>query len=271
MKIYDCFMYFDEDLMLDIRLNVLDKYVNKFIIAEATIDHAGNNKNINFDIKKFSKFKHKINHLIIDDLPKNIGFIKKNWSPSHIRDQFQRNSLIKGIKELNENDWVMISDIDEIPDPMKINFFDPKNKYACFIQKNFQAKLNNLNISESQWPGTKICVKKYLKSPQWLRNIKIKKVPFWKFYKPKQPQIINDGGWHFSFLKNPENISKKIKSFAHQEYNNLVFSDLDKIKKRVDSGKDLFDRDINYKAIEIDNSFPEYIQKNKEKLSDWII
>jgi len=159
-------MYFDEDLMLDIRLNILDKYVNKFIIAEATIDHAGNNKDINFDIKKFSKFKHKINHLIIDDLPKNIGFIKKNWSPSHIRDQFQRNSLIKGIKELNENDWVMISDIDEIPDPMKINFFDPKNKYACFIQKNFQAKLNNLNISESQWPGTKICVKKYLKSPQ---------------------------------------------------------------------------------------------------------
>ena len=66
-------------------------------------------------------------------------------------------------------------------------------------------------------------------------------------------------------------ISKKIKSFAHQEYNNLLFSDLDKIKKRVESGKDLFDRDINYKTIEIDNSFPEYIQKNKDKLSDWII
>ena len=271
MKIYDCFMYFDEDLMLDIRFNVLDKYVNKFIIAEATVDHAGNTKNINFDINKFSKFKHKINHLIIDDLPKNVGYFKKNWSPAHFRDQFQRNSLMKGIKELNENDWVMISDIDEIPNPNKIDLFDPKNKYACFIQKNFQAKLNNLNVSESQWPGTKICVKKYLKSPQWLRNIKINKKLFWKFYKPKQPQIIDNGGWHFSFLKNPENISKKIKSFAHQEYNNSIFSDLDKIKKRVALGKDLFDRNLIYKKIEIDSSFPEYIQKNKDKLSDWII
>ena len=264
-------MYFDEDLMLDIRLNVLDKYVNKFIIAEATVDHAGNKKNINFDINKFSKFKHKINHLIIDDLPKTVGYFKKNWSSAHFRDQFQRNSLMRCIKELNENDWVMISDIDEIPNPNKISLFDPKNKYACFIQKNFQAKLNNLNISESQWPGTKICVKKYLKSPQWLRNIKIKKKLFWKFYKPKQPQIIDNGGWHFSFLKNPENISKKIKSFAHQEYNTSMFSDLDKIKERVALGKDLFDRNLIYKKIEIDSSFPEYIQKNKDKLSDWII
>ena len=117
----------------------------------------------------------------------------------------------------------------------------------------------------------KKCVKKHLKSPQWLRNIKIKKKSFWKFYKPKQPQIIDNGGWHFSFLKNTENISKKIKSFAHQEYNTSMFSDLDKIKERVALGKDLFDRNLIYKKIEIDSSFPEYIQKNKDKLSDWII
>ena len=271
MNIYDCFMYFDEDLILDIRLNILDKYVDKFIIAEATIDHAGKEKKINFNINKFSKFKHKIKHLIVDNVPRDVKFYKKNWNSAHIRDQFQRNSLIKGLQELNENDWVMISDIDEIPDPKKINLFNPKNKYACFVQKNFQAKLNQLNISEPLWPGTKICVKKYLKSPQWLRNIKIKNVPFWKFYKPKKPQIINEGGWHFSFLKTPENISNKIKSFAHQEYNKKKYSDVESIKRRISLGKDLFDRNLSYKNIKIDNSFPEYIQKNKIKLSDWII
>ena len=73
--------------------------------------------------------------------------------------------------------------------------------YGCFLQKNFQSKINLQNLDLKSWPGTKICKKRNLKSPQWLRNIKIKKRPFWKFYKPKQPQLIYDGGWHFSFLK----------------------------------------------------------------------
>ena len=79
------------------------------------------------------------------------------------------------------------------------------------MQKNFQSKINMINMSQKYWGGTKICQKKFLKSPQWLRNIKTKKRPFWKFYKPKEPQLIFDGGWHFSYLKKPENISKKIK------------------------------------------------------------
>ena len=83
----------------------------------------------------------------------------------------------------------MISDIDEIPNPKKIREFNVKNKYACFLQKNFQSKLNLLNVSEVDWPGTKICQKKYLKSPQWLREIKVKKNLFGKFFN-KKIQII---------------------------------------------------------------------------------
>ena len=93
----------------------------------------------------------------------------------------------------------MISDIDEIPDPYKIKEFDVKKRYACFLQKNFQSKLNLLNITDKNWPGTKICQKKFLKSPQWLRNLKTKKRPFWKFFKDKVPQLIREGGGHFSF------------------------------------------------------------------------
>jgi beta-1,4-mannosyl-glycoprotein beta-1,4-N-acetylglucosaminyltransferase len=165
----------------------------------------------------------------------------------------------------------MISDIDEIPNPKKIIEFDLKEKYACLLQKNFQSKLNLLNITNNYWPGTKICQKKFLKSPQWLRNIKTKKVPFWKFFKDKEPQLINDAGWHFSFLKTPPLIRKKIISYSHQEFNKEEFINEENIEKKINKGEDLFNRNIKYKAIAVDKSFPKYIFKNKEYFKNWII
>ena len=270
MKLIDCFMYFDEDLVLEIRLNTLNNIVDKFVIAEATRDHAGRKKNLNFNIEKFSKFKDKIEYLIIDDLPINVKSNKKNWHENHLRDQFQRNSLAKGYKDCSDEDLIMISDIDEIPDPKKIKEFDIKNKYACFLQKNFQSKINLLNITDNFWAGTKICQKKYLKSPQWLRNIKTKKRPFWKFYKDKEPQLIYAGGWHFSFLKSPESIKRKISSYAHNEFNTKDFTNIDEIRRKIDLGKDLFNREIIYKKISVDSSYPKYIFDNKDKLKNWI-
>ena len=264
-------MYFDEDLILEIRLNTLSKIVDKFIIGEATRDHAGKDKKLNFNIKKFNKFKDKIEYLIIDDIPKNVEKQKKRWHENHIRDQFQRNALERGIINCNPDDWIMISDIDEIPDPNKIKEFDIKKNYACLLQKNFQSKLNLLNTTDNYWPGTKICQKKNLKSPQWLRDLKIKKRPFWKFYKEKEPQLIKDAGWHFSFLKSPSSIRKKIISYSHQEFNKEEFINENNIETRIKKGEDLFKRDIQYKVIEVDETFPEYIFKNKEYFKDWII
>ena len=271
MKLYDCCMYFDEDLMLDLRLNTLNKHVDKFVIAEATREHSGREKKLNFDIKNFSHFKDKIIYLVIEDLPINVKSKKKNWTPNHWRDQYQRNSLIRGLEKCNENDLIMISDIDEIPDPKKLSEFKIKNKYACFLQKNFQSKLNLQNITDKYWMGTKICQKKYLKSPQWLRDIKTKKRSFWKFYKPKEPQLILDGGWHFSFLKKPKDIAKKIKAYSHQEFYKDEFVDEKKISERINNNVDLFDRNIVYKKVELDKSFPEYVFNNKDFFKEWII
>ena len=271
MKLIDCFMYFDDDLVLDIRLNTLNEHVNRFVIVEATLDHAGNSKKLNFNIEKFNKFKNKINYIVVEDLPKNVDDFKKNWHPAHMRDQFQRNALERGYKDFNDEDLIMISDIDEIPNPEKISEFDVKNKYACFIQKNFQAKINNLNITEENWAGTKICQKKFLKSPQWLRNIKTKKKKIWAFYKDKEPQIILNGGWHFSFLKKNELIQKKIKAFAHGEFNQSNLTNLENIEKRINSGIDIFDRPYKYKKIDLNKQFPEYILKNKSKFKEWIL
>ena len=264
-------MYFDEDLVLDIRLNTLFDSVDKFIIAEATRDHAGKEKKLNFNINKFSKFKNKIEYLIIEDLPIKVSAQKNNWHENHLRDQFQRNSLSKGYEKFDDNDLIMISDIDEIPDPKKISSFEHKKKYACFLQRNFQSKLNLLNTSDGYWAGTKICKKKNLKSPQWLRDIKIKEVPFWKFYKPKQPQLIENGGWHFSFLKLPEDIVTKINSYSHQEFNKAEFVDPHKIREKIDNKKDLFNRKITYEKVDVDKYCPEYIVRNKDKFKEWII
>ena len=264
-------MYFDEDLVLDLRLNILNESVSNFVVAEATKDHTGNDKKLNFNIDNFSKFKDKITYVIVDDIPTDIKSYKKNWPVHHLRDQHQRNALVKGYENSCEDDLIMISDIDEIPDPNKINEFNTNNKYACFLQKNFQSKINLLNVTEKYWMGTKIIQKKYLKSPQWLRNIKTVKPAFWKFYKPKQPQLINDGGWHFSFLKEPKGISKKIKSYSHSEYNKIEFTDEEKIENRIRNKKDIFDRNFKYEKIDLDNTFPSYILENKDKYKNWII
>ena len=271
MKLIDCFMYFDEDVMMDIRLNILSDYVDRFVIAEATMDHAGNKKKLNFDINKYEKFKDKIRYIIVDDLPKEVKRFKKNWSSAHVRDQYQRNALERGYLDCSDDDLIMISDLDEIPRPEKIKEFNPKNKYGCFVQKDFQIKLNLHNTTLPDWGGTKICQKKNLKSPQWLRSIKIKKYPFWKFYKPKLPQLIYDGGWHFSFVKTPEKISQKLTSYAEQQFNNEKFNNIKKIKEKINNNEDLLGRDFKYRKIEIDNSYPKYIRENKEKFKNFIL
>jgi beta-1,4-mannosyl-glycoprotein beta-1,4-N-acetylglucosaminyltransferase len=270
MKVIDCFMYFDEDRLLEIRLNTLYDYVEKFVIVEANLDHAGNVRKPQFNIEKFSKFKNKIQYILIKNLPTHNNFYKKNWGPSWRRENLQRDALSIGFNNCDPNDLIMISDLDEIPNPEKISKFSKNNKFGCFVQKNFLYKFNLLNENEPKWYGTRICRKKDLKSPQWLREIKTKKRPFYKFYKAKFDIFIEDGGWHFSSVKSVKDIYKKLNSYAEQQFNNGKFKDLEVIKNKINEKKDLFDRDYNYKVLNIDTSFPKYIQDNEEKLKDFI-
>ena len=268
MKIIDCFSYFDEDRILEIRLNTLFDYVDKFVICEATLDHAGNKKKLNFEIKKFKKFESKIDYIVIDDLPKVVTKFKKHWHTAHARDQFQRNSLVRGLKDCSDNDLIMISDLDEIPNPEKILEFTNEDRYVCFVQGNYLLKLNLLNMTEPKWYGTRMCRKKDLKSHQWLREIKVRKLPFYKFYKPKFDKFIQNGGWHFSSVKNPEGIYNKLNSYSEQQFNTDKFKNIDTIKEKIKLKKDLFDRNYKYKILKIDNTFPEYIINNESKFTD---
>ena len=267
MAIYDCFQYFNEDHIAELRFNILNDYVDYFVIVESTVNHQGISKKLQFDINKYQKFKKKIRYIIVDDTPENIK--NPHEGGESLVEQHQRNSLMKVLSKADDKDIIILSDVDEIPDLKKLNLFD-KNKYAVFSQKMFMYKINLLNLAENNWHGSKMCLKKNLKSPQWLRNLKFKKYPFWRVDKPKNIQIIENGGWHFAYLQSPKNISNKIKSFAHGEFNKDHLADEIKIKERISKGQDVFERGFKIKKIKIDETYPEYIRQNLGIMKDWI-
>ena len=224
MKIFDCFMYYDEDLILDLRLNYLNDYVDKFIIVESSYTHSGEPKKLLFDINKYSKFKNKINYIVLDTLPLGIQDLSETdtehqRNSKYIlnavkRENLQRDTIIKGLDTALPNDMVIISDVDEIPNLEENNIRDIKSKIILFRQKFFYYKFN-LKISDYIWHGSKACRKKNLISPQWLRNVKDKIYPFWRIdtlfsnKKYQNIKIINNGGWHFSNIKTAADIEKK--------------------------------------------------------------
>ncbi|MEC7179364.1 MAG: hypothetical protein VXV83_00345 [Pseudomonadota bacterium] len=266
MAIYDCFQYFNEDHIVDLRLNILDEYVDYFVICESTKNHQGKDKKINFNQNNFSKFKHKIK-LIIADYSERINFDKHIGGESPV-EQHQRNTLIEGIKDASQEDLIILSDSDEIPDLSKLSDVKKNKKFIAFSHKMFMYKLNLQNLEESNWIGSRLVKKKDLVSMQKLRNLKFRKFPIYRFDK-RHFQVIN-GGWHFSFLQTPENIIEKIKSFSHGEFDNNNL-DIQKIEEKIINNKDIFDRGHKLKKIELDNSYPNYILDNKEKYLKWIL
>ena len=272
-KIYDCITFFQENLQAELRFNILDDVVDQFIVCESRYDHRGLKKKINFDKTIFPKFKNKINHLILEDKfpPKNIP-----WE----NQAFQREYIFQGLKHADDNDLVMFSDPDEIPNPKKLKNIKMEKKYGIFIQNMYTYKFNLFNQYESPWEGTRICKKKDLKSIDWLRQkilAKNSKYPFWRIDKETDVTLIENGGWHFNYLLTPEQISKKLKSLAATQWDygeNLTkdeFLNIKNVKEKIESHRDLFNRKHNYKKITIDNSFPEYILQNLNEFKEWII
>ena len=221
MKIYDCFTYFDEDLILDTRLNIMDDHVDYFVIVESTYNHNGERRELKFDINKYKKFKNKIKYIVWDEVPENIEKINDNDTEivrehkfinnAVKRDNGQRNYVVKGLDDAEDNDLILLSDLDEIPSLKTIDLKNIKTKIIIFDQIMCYYKFN-LAIPNYKWFGTRACLKKDLKSPQWLRNIKARKYSFYRLdillneKKFNNIQLIKNGGWHFTNIKTPEEV-----------------------------------------------------------------
>ena len=267
--IYDCFSYLDEDLLLDLRLNILNDFVDFFVIVEGNKTWQNNSKKLKFDINKYSKFKNKIKYIKVEDLPEGEDPYK--------RENYQRNSILRGLSNADDEDIIMISDLDEIPNPKVLSNFKKEMKYAAFKQKHFYYKFNLQSNNYPYWYGTRICIKKFLKSPQWLRDLKFKKRPFWRLDKLRLNNIIEDGGWHFCNLKSPrdllykyENLCETNDMFHFNQKIDKKFLNLDEIEKRVNAGDDIIGRDDKFIVNDIDESFPKFILENKQDYKDWI-
>ncbi len=294
MNIYDCFMYFDEDLLLDIRLNTLNNFVKKFIITEAIYTHNGSPKKLKFDINKFKKFKDKIEYIVVEDQPKNILGLSDDDTKEKrgeklilngmARDYYQRECLAKGIENAGEDDLIFISDLDEIPNLNNLDYSRIKNNIIIFQQKMFYYKLN-LYYEDYTWLGTKATKRKNFLSPQWIRNIKGKRYPRWRldtiFSKKKYTNLyfVKNGGWHFTCLKTPEELEKKLLNFAHHyEYEESGLN-IKNLKQLMAEKRVMYDHNIDQKGYKwsgksilkkIETSLlPKYVSENIKKFKEW--
>ena len=295
MKIFDCFMYFDEDIVLDVRLNYLDKYVDKFIIIESKYNHKGEKRTPLFNIDKFKKFENKIKYILTNEIPTGIENIKADDNKSEIyrksifnawkRENLQRNQISEGLSDAQEEDWVIISDLDKIPNLSEIKLKNINDNFVFFKQDMMYYKFN-LRLENYIWVGSKACKIKNLESPQWIRDIKDRKYSWWRvdtyFSKKKYNNIlfVENGGWHFSYLKNPKDIEKKLKSYLHHIDYDLNPVGEKGIQEMINNKKTIYNIKADQKENKFDgtnklnkiniNLLPSYILENKDKLKDWI-
>ena len=278
--------------MLDLRFNILNKDVHKFIIVESCFSHSGEKKNFNFNINDYPKFKDKIIYLKIYEEPNNLfkqknelinSYNKRLNSIKRIEQSYDY--MMKGVQEAQDDDLIIISDNDEIPNLDSDAFQNTNKNFIIFKQLLFYYKFN-LFYELMPWFGSKACKKKYLKSFSNLRNLKNKKYPFWRLdtylsnIKETSVEIINDGGWHFTNIKTPEDLYNKMKNFGHHDEFDDSKLTVDDLKKKIanevvfydhfadKTSKNKWQNDYKLKKIE-NHLLPNYLVQNLNNYKEW--
>ena len=292
MKIFDCTTFFKEKMMMDIRFNILDEYVSKFIVVESTFSHSGEKKGLHFNINDYPKFKEKIEYIVIEKEPVDLfrheellksSYYKRLNSIKRIEQSYEYMSY--GLGSADDNDLILLSDNDEIPNLSLITNKEISADYILFKQLFFYYKFNLL-YDRIDWFGTKACKKKRLKKLSNLRNLKNKKYPFWRLdtyfsdIKQSNLKIVQNGGWHFTNIKTPEEIYEKLNNFGHHDEVEVSNINIDYIKEKIKNrevfynhlaDKNSQDRwNDNYKLKKIKNEIlPKYLQLNFNELKRW--
>ena len=264
-KIIDCITFFDNNFIFDLRYNILEKYVDYFVICESKFDHRNNPKKLNFDTKIYNS--KKIKYFIMEKpFPKKTNL----WENQAL----QREYMLENLNFVEANDYIFFSDPDEIPDPQILKNFNLEKKYGIFFQKCFNYKFNLYNSYETPWEGTRVCKKKNLNSIDFMRQkIKSKNLKYnlFRFDKEKSIRLYQNAGWHFNNIMEPEQISIKLKTFAHLEFSDNKYSDVEIIRSKINKKIDLYNRGHQYREIPFDESFPEYLFSNYELYKNYIL
>ncbi|WP_342757107.1 glycosyl transferase GT17 family protein [Kineothrix sedimenti] len=270
--VYDSFQFFNELDILLLRMHILNDVVDKFVISESTVTFSGDEKPLFYAENKemFKEFEHKIIHNVVDDTPMDCD--------AFTRDHHQKCAVARGLSGCKPEDIVIFSDVDEIPNPETLKTLIPKvedGKIYMLAQRLFYCYLDMEEVSgrllsvtgdfdgveKPMWLGTKVCRYSMLEhyTTEELRNKEQKTIGV----------RVPDGGWHFSYMgggKNQsveERVKYKIKSAAHQEYNNR--STLSKVRKNIKNHEDIFGREAQMVQVKVDETFPAYLRENIDK------
>lgn len=270
--VYDSFQFFNELDILLLRMHILNDVVDKFVISESTVTFSGDSKPLYYADNKelFKEFEHKIIHNVVDDTPMDCN--------AFIRDHHQKCAVARGLSTCRPDDIIIFSDVDEIPNPETLRQLIPSiedDKIYMLAQRLFYCYLDMEEVSgkllsvtgdfdgveKPMWLGTKVCRYRMLEqyTTEELRNKEQKAIGV----------RVPNGGWHFSYMgggKNQsveERVKYKIKSAAHQEYNNR--SILSKVRKNIKNQQDIFGRDAQIVQVKIDETYPAYLRKNIDK------
>lgn len=280
--VYDCFQFFNELDILKLRLHVMAPIVDKFVISEATETFSGMKKPLYYQENKelFKEFEDKIIHVVVDDTPE--GY-------THDRDTFQKNAVGRGLTGCTDEDIIIFSDLDEIPNPEKVKEIiekirrkedDAQDKVFHLAQRLFYCYLNmeetsgNLlaycgefaGVERKKWLGSKVCSYKVART-----------MPLGELRWPKCKEFgvrVDDGGWHFGYMGGSKEkdvrkrVAEKVRSAAHQEYNNRAV--LSEVDDKIKDGEDIFGRDAVFVQVPIDDSFPEYLRTHTEEYAHLI-
>ena len=271
--IFDCIPFFNELDILKLRMEIMNPYVDYFVLEESTVTFSGESKRMIFAENRhlFDKFKDKIRYVAVADSP-------MSGVTTHERDKYQKNQLIRALTDCRPDDIIIFSDVDEIPNPVTLQqvteHFDPDKIYHlaqrmfyCFL--NMEEISGNLlsitgefpGVEKKQWLGTKICS---------FGNLPKDGIVYLREVSPANPQSVrvSDGGWHFGYMGGDgerdvaKRIGVKVQAAAHQEYNSKRY--LNEAVDRLLCGEDIFDRNAKFVRVEIDESYPVYLQEHQK-------
>ena len=279
--IYDCFSFYNELDLLEIRLNVLNDVVDKFVLAEATHTHTGKPKPLYFNENKarYSAFADKIIHVIVDDFPSpSEGYTLRQ--ASWMRENWQRNALVRGLAGASPKDLILISDLDEIPKPEAVLKASRRKGVVQFHQWFFNFYLNYLNYVRPFWPGTKALRYSDLMDPKTYHGMKeveyvdktVNPVPsLTKIRYRRGDSSIAKAGWHFSYLGGAEAVLEKSKCIAHVEYVTAATNTSSAVEKIINAGLDVTGCGYRFFPIQFDSRYPKYLLENKAKYRHLIL
>ena len=266
MKIFDCFTFNDENSILEIRLNELNRFVDYFIIVEFGENHQGKSKGKKINEKLLKEFGNKIRYFYVNNFEDNLN----SWQ----RENYQRNFIKKGLYDAKKNDIIIVLDLDEIPDLTQIDLLSIDDNIYAFKQINTMYKFNL--VRDYNRIGSKLCKYKKMKSPQWLRSLKVnKRYSYFRIDKLLSNnytynfKIIKKGGWHFGWIRDINEIINKLESFAHTEFNNSKFKNYKFINQCIKENLNFLDVNEKLEKIEI-NLLPEYLVINNEKFKKYL-